>query len=184
MIKNILIYNSGGGVGDSIQLFDIVSSLKKNFSQSKIYYLGAHQNHFSGLLKDFNLSLETLNLDIKYFGFRWRHLFIAKKRFTNLNIGKIDLVIDLQSKLRNTLILKQIPCKYFYSPTYNFRFTSIKKNYHKSNYNNKITIQNLEKLTSQKIDYEKYNLVSINEDFFIEARKNSRMQLLKILRRN
>ncbi len=171
MIKNILIYNSGGGVGDSIQLFDIVSSLKKKFYQSNIYYLGAHQNHFSGLLKDFNLSLETLDLDIKYFGFRWRHLFLTKRRFSTLNINSIDLVIDLQSKLRNTLILKQIPCKFFYSSTYNFRFTSIKKNYLKSNYNNKIIIQNLEMLISEKIDYEKYNLNYINKDFFNEAKK-------------
>ena len=28
----ILIYNSGGGIGDSIQLFDILNSIKKNSS--------------------------------------------------------------------------------------------------------------------------------------------------------
>jgi capsular polysaccharide biosynthesis protein len=26
----ILIYNSGGGLGDSIQLFDLITTLKKN----------------------------------------------------------------------------------------------------------------------------------------------------------
>lgn len=171
MIRNILIYNSGGGVGDSIQLFDIVSSLKKNFSHSNIYYLGAHQNHFNGLLKEFNLSLKTLDLDLKYFGFRWWHLLQAKKKFLNTKIDRIDLIIDLQSKLRNTLILKQIPCNYFYSPTYNFRFTSIKSNYHKTNYDNKILLQNLERLISQKINYEKYNLSSISNEYFNEAKK-------------
>ena len=28
-LKKILIYNSGGGLGDSIQLFDLITSLKK-----------------------------------------------------------------------------------------------------------------------------------------------------------
>jgi hypothetical protein len=33
----ILIYNSGGGIGDSIQLFDILNSIKKKFITSEIY---------------------------------------------------------------------------------------------------------------------------------------------------
>ena len=45
-MKNILIYNSGGGLGDSIQLFPLILTLKKNFEQAEFYYLGAHENHF------------------------------------------------------------------------------------------------------------------------------------------
>ena len=44
-MKNILFYNSGGGLGDSIQLFPLIISLKNYFKTSNFYYLGAHDNH-------------------------------------------------------------------------------------------------------------------------------------------
>ena len=50
-MKKILIYNSGGGLGDSIQLFPLIISLKSHFRKSKLFYLGAHTNHFNGKLK-------------------------------------------------------------------------------------------------------------------------------------
>ena len=69
-MKKILIYNSGGGLGDSIQLFPLLISLKGHFKKAKFYYLGAHTNHFNGRLKEYNISLETVDLGLKYFGFR------------------------------------------------------------------------------------------------------------------
>ena len=45
-MKKILIYNSGGGLGDSIQLFPLFLSLKNHFKKSKFYYLGAHDKSF------------------------------------------------------------------------------------------------------------------------------------------
>ena len=119
-MKNILIYNSGGGLGDSIQLFSLILSLKKNFEQSEFYYLGAHENHFLGSLKDYRINIKTLDLGLKYFGFRLWHFFAANNKFKKSNMEKFDLIIDLQSKVRNTLILKRIPHKYFISPTLNF----------------------------------------------------------------
>ena len=50
--KNILIYNSGGGLGDAIQLFPLILSLKDYYKKTNFYYLGAHENHFEGKLKD------------------------------------------------------------------------------------------------------------------------------------
>ena len=70
-MKKILIYNSGGGLGDSLQLFPLIISLKAHFKKAKFYYLGAHENHFIGKLKDYNINLETFDLGFKYFGFRW-----------------------------------------------------------------------------------------------------------------
>ena len=67
-MKKILIYNSGGGLGDSIQLFPLLISLKGHFKKTKFYYLGAHNNHFEGKLKEYNIKLETLDLGLKYFG--------------------------------------------------------------------------------------------------------------------
>ena len=125
-MKKILIYNSGGGLGDSIQLFPLLISLKGHFKKAKFYYLGAHTNHFNGRLKEYNISLETVDLGLKYFGFRWWHLLVANKRAVNQTFGKFDLIIDLQSKLRNTLILKRIPHELFYSRTLNGFFSTKK----------------------------------------------------------
>jgi len=124
MIKKLLIYNSGGGIGDSIQLFPLILSLENLFEKSEIYYLGAHENHFLGKLKEYNIKVKTLDLGLKYFGFRWWHLFVTKKNFLKLKLDKFDLIVDCQSKLRNTIILKQIPSKAFYSPTFNNIFCS------------------------------------------------------------
>ncbi len=121
-MKKLLIYNSGGGIGDSIQLFPLILCLKKFYKESEIYYIGAHENHYLGKLKEYNIKINTLNLRLKYFGFRWWHFFLVKKQFLNLGLDKFDLIVDCQSKLRNTIILKQIPSKAFYSPTFNNMF--------------------------------------------------------------
>ena len=124
MIKKLLIYNSGGGIGDSIQLFPLILSLENIFKKSEIYYLGAHENLYLGKLKEYNIKVKTLNLGLKYFGFRWWHLFLAKKNFLKLKLDEFNLIVDCQSKLRNTIILKQIPSKAFYSSTFNNIFCS------------------------------------------------------------
>ena len=124
MSKKLLIYNSGGGIGDSIQLFPLILSLENLFEKSEIYYLGAHENHYLGKLKEYNIKLKTLNLGLKYFGFRWWHLFVTKKNFLKLKLDKFDLIVDCQSKFRNTFILKRLPTKSFYSSTFNNMFCS------------------------------------------------------------
>ena len=124
MIRKLLIYNSGGGIGDSIQLFPLILSLENIFEKSEIYYLGAHENLYLGKLKEYNIKVKTLNLGLKYFGFRWWHLFLVKKNFFNLKLDEFNLIVDCQSKLRNTIILKQIPSKAFYSSTFNNIFCS------------------------------------------------------------
>ena len=85
----ILIYNSGGGLGDSIQLFDLVTSLKINFKNASVFYLGAHDNHFQGSLKEYGIDIPTFEMNLKYFGFRWKHLFLARKSFKK---NSIDLL--------------------------------------------------------------------------------------------
>ena len=80
-MKKIILYNSGGGLGDSIQLFALILSLQNHFKSSKFYYLGAHENHFNGKLNEYNIKISSLDLGIKYFGFRWWHFFLLKKDF-------------------------------------------------------------------------------------------------------
>ena len=168
----ILIYNSGGGLGDSIQLFDLVTTLKERFGADNLYYLSAHKNHFNGTLKDYNIQLKSLKTNISYFGFRFWHLFISKKKILKKNsIEKFDLVIDLQSKIRNTLILRQFPAKYFYSPTFNFKFCSLKKDFQSTKNEINNIIFNLEKLLDTKIPFKKYTLKKIDKKYFIESKK-------------
>jgi len=168
---NILIYNSGGGLGDCIQLMNLLTSLKYKFSNSTIWYLGAHENHFDGKLNDYNIKLNNLNLEIKYFGFRWRHLFSVKNKYKKLMNDKFDIIIDLQSKIRNTLILKRIPTKIFYSSTLNFIFCSKKSNYLDAKYNLNNIIKNLEKILNTDIPSIKYDINNVNKIYFDEALK-------------
>ena len=171
MSKNILLYNSGGGLGDCIQIFDLVISLKNKFKDYNFYYLGAHENYFNSLLKNYNIKINTLDLKIKYFGFRWWHFFLVKYRLKLSDIKKFHLVIDLQSKIRNTLILNRIPCNYFYSQTFNYSFCTHKVNYLSTKKNILVNLKNIEKLLNIKIPLLKYNILSINEHYFIEAKK-------------
>ncbi len=171
MLKKILIYNSGGGLGDSIQLIPIILSLKNHFKKSEFFYLGAHENHFSGKLKDYEINIKTLDLGIQYFGFRWWHYFKAKNRFVKLNLDKFDLIIDLQSKLRNTLILKKIPADNFYSSTFNYFFCSKKKEYSNQINNNIKTIINLEKFLDTKIEFKKFNFSNLKQMYLDEAKR-------------
>jgi len=121
MINNILLYNSGGGIGDAIQILALIDTFKRELKNINLYYLSAHDNHFNTTLKDYNCPINTFDLNIKYFGFRWWHTLIVKNRVGKKNINKFDLIIDLQSKIRNSLILKMIPHKYFISTCLNFK---------------------------------------------------------------
>ncbi len=171
MHKKILIYNSGGGLGDAIQLFPLILSLKNHFRSTDFYYLGAHENHFLGKLKNYKIEIKTLDLGLQYFGFRWWHLLNAKSKFLKHNINKFDLIIDLQSKLRNTLILKRIPGVNFYSSTFNYNFCSIKKNYLSSGNISQKTLLNLEKLLDLNIQKIGFSLDKLDELYINEAKK-------------
>ena len=165
-MEKILLYNSGGGLGDSVQLFPLIISLKSHFKKSKFYYLGAHSNHFNGKLKEYNIHLSTLDLGLKYFGFRWWHLFSAKKRFLEKTYGKFDLIIDLQSKFRNTIILKTIPHSLFYSKTLNGYFCSKKVNSFSSNH-----LKNLSLFLEEDIIELGFKVNKLPKEIIAEAKK-------------
>ena len=155
MIKKLLIYNSGGGIGDSIQLIPLILSLENIFENSEIYYLGSHENHYLGRLKEYNIKVKNLNIGIKYFGFRWWHLLVARKNFNKLKLDKFDLIVDCQSKLRNTIILKMIPSKAFYSHTFNNFFCS--------------RLDRPARKFSSDLKIAKYNIKNIPKKYFDEA---------------
>ncbi len=165
-MEKILIYNSGGGLGDSIQLFPLIISLKSHFKKSKFYYLGAHENHFNGKLKEYNIKLETLDLGLKYFGFRWWHLFFTRQKFAKTTLGKFDLIIDLQTKFRNSLILKKIPHNSFYSRTFNGFFSSKKINSSNGNH-----IENLSLFFEEDVVELDFKVNKLNKNLLLEAKK-------------
>tara|TARA_B100001063_G_C16746868_1_gene548037 strand:- start:981 stop:1934 length:954 start_codon:yes stop_codon:yes gene_type:complete len=165
-MKKILIYNSGGGLGDSIQIIPLLLSLKNHYRRSNIFYLGSHPNHFEGKLKEYNIKAQTLELNLKYFGFRWWHLLFVKKNFNKKNIGKFDLIIDLQSKFRNSLILKNIPHVHFYSTTFNSFFST-----KKINFKSKDHLENLNIFLEEKIKVINFNFKKLPKNLLNEAKK-------------
>ena len=154
-ISSVLIYNSGGGLGDSIQIISLILSLQNHFKKTKFYYLGAHQNHFKGKLKEFNINIKTFDLNLKYFGFRWWHFLFVRKNFNKKNIVKFDLIIDLQSKFRNSLILKKIPHVNFYSMTLKNIFCNKKIIFKSKDHIENIGIFLNEKIERINFDYNK-----------------------------
>ena len=66
MINSILFYNSGGGIGDAIQILPLIDTLRTKFKNTNFFYLCAHENHFNSTLKDLNCNIDTLDLGIKY----------------------------------------------------------------------------------------------------------------------
>ena len=154
-MKKILIYNSGGGLGDSIQLISLILSLQNHFKKTQFFYLGAHTNHFKGRLKEFNIKIDTLDLNLKYFGFRWWHLLFVKKNFKKIKLQKFDLIIDLQSKFRNSLILKNIPHIHFYSNTFKNIFLTKKIKFKSKDHLANLSLFLNEEIKSQIFDYNK-----------------------------
>ena len=165
-MKKILIYNSGGGLGDSIQLFSLIISLKGHFKKSKFYYLGAHSNHFNGKLKEYNIRLETLDLGLRFFGFRWWHLLYAKKRASEKNFEKFDLILDLQSKFRNSFILKRIPHTHFFSKTLNGFFSTKKIKLYTSN-----TLENLSLFLEEDVVELDFKVKKLSKTILAEAKR-------------
>ena len=165
-MKKILLYNSGGGLGDSIQLFSLLLSLRSHFKKAKFYYLSAHTNHFNEKLKEFKIHLETVDLGLKYFGFRWWHFFFANKRASSKGLGKYDLIIDLQTKFRNSLILSRIPHGLFYSRTFNGFFSS-----KKIKSNSLDHLENLSLFIEEDIIELNFNLKNLPKEILNEAKR-------------
>ena len=165
-MKKILIYNSGGGLGDSIQIIPLILSLKNHYRRSKIFYLGAHPNHFEGKLKEYNINIDTLDLNLKYFGFRWWHLLFVKKNYKKINQDKFDLIIDLQSKFRNSLILKKIPHSHFYSTTFGNFFSTKKIKFKTKNH-----LENISVFLDEKIKIINFNYNKLPRNLLNEAKK-------------
>ena len=171
MINRVLFYNSGGGVGDAIQILPLINTLKKEFKAAEFFYLCSHENHFNSTLRDLNCSIKTLELGIKYFGFRWWHILIIKKKIKECNIKAFDLIIDLQSKFRNSLILKMLPHKYFISTCLNFKFSKPNLNIKKEKKINNTIINAINYVFKTNYKLHEFDINKIDKKFFVESEK-------------
>ena len=172
MISRILIYNSGGGIGDAIQILPLINSLKVEFKDAEFYYLCAHENHFNSSLKELNCNINTINMNMQYFGFRWWHLFKVKSVVKKNNIMKFDLIIDLQSKIRNSLILKMIPHRFFISTCFNFFLSNPNAKVKKNTKINITILDAINKILNTKCKIVDYNLNQIDKKYFDESIKS------------
>ncbi len=164
--KKILIYNSGGGLGDAIQLFSFLISVKNHFKKAKFFYLGAHTNHFNEKLKEYKINLNTVDPGLKYFGFRWWHSLFIKKKMSEMAIGKFDLIIDLQTKFRNSFILKKIPHDKFYSKTFNCLFSTKKINSKSLSH-----LKNLSLFLEEEIEEIEFKVNTLPKEIISEAKR-------------
>jgi len=171
MINRVLFYNSGGGIGDAIQILPLINTLKNELKNTKFYYLSAHENHFNSTLKELNSEIETLDLKIKYFGFRWWHALIIKKRIRKQNIPPFDLILDLQTKIRNSLILKLIPHQKFISTCFNLKLSKPNLNIKKESKIDKTILKAVNILLEKNYQFSEYNINKIHKKFHLESEK-------------
>ena len=169
MNNNILLYSSGGGIGDAIQILPLIETLKTELKNANLYYLSAHSNHFNSTLKDFNCQINTLDLNIKYFGFRWWHTLIVRKKIKSNNIEKFNLILDLQSKIRNSLILKTIPHENFISPTFNFKFSKPRLNFEKEKKISDSILNGINLLFGKNYKLNEFDIEKIDKRIFNES---------------
>ena len=135
-IKNVLLYNSGGGLGDSLLMIPLIQWLKDYYQLSKIHYIqNGIQKHFETSLKDFdNGFVHTINFLPENYAFfkltrikNYSHFKFGKQMLETIGIKKFDLIIDGQTRVNNSLVLKSIPHKYFISPSCRFLLSKPKK---------------------------------------------------------
>ena len=92
--------------------------------------------------------------------------YLLKKNFNKTNEVKFDLIIDLQSKFRNSLILKRIPHNHFYSTTYGNLFSTKKIKYTSKNH-----IENLSFFLEEKIKTINFSYNKLPKNLLNEAKK-------------
>ena len=88
----------------------------------------------------------------------WLHFLSSKKK----NINKFDLIIDFQSKIRNRLILKTIPHKFFISSCFNFRLSNPKIEVKKINKINNNILQAINLVLGINLKLEDYDIDKID----------------------
>lgn len=135
-IKNILLYNSGGGLGDSLLMIPLMQWLKDYYKVTKIYYIqNGEYKYFDNSLKDFKEpNIDTLDFLPENFAFfrlnqikTYSFFKLSKKILDKIGIKQFDLIIDTQTRIANSLVMRSIPHKYYISPCARFILSNPRK---------------------------------------------------------
>ena len=195
-IKNILIINAGGGIGDAIQFIKIFKLINQELKSPNIDYYACDMNNFwfENKLSSLKIkNVQTIKHFPIHFGFRLKHFFNKKIK----NEKFYDLIIDNQSRYTNTLIYKRIPHKYFLSFSLRGMLSQpmIFKKKHKHvqlrviNYlekflNKKIDLNNIQITISQQYHQEANRLLDDNKKyigFSIKAGHKTRIKEFELM---
>ena len=122
-IKRILFINTGGGLGDALSCVPIFKYINKHFNPQNIYYYASDLERywFENKLSEYKPdNLITIKSFPKHFGFKNFHKSLSERLINKFNFDSFELIIDNQTRYRNTRIYKKIPHKYYVSPCLNY----------------------------------------------------------------
>ena len=121
-LKNILFINTGGGLGDTLSYLPTINYVNEIFNPEKIFYYATLENFwFDNKLQEYKpKNLIELKSFPNHFGFETNHYFKSKRLMENFNFDKFDLIIDNQTRFKNSLVYKKLPHKYYITPCLNY----------------------------------------------------------------
>jgi ADP-heptose:LPS heptosyltransferase len=123
--KNILVYSGGEAIGDALYKLNFIQNLRYNFPKCKITWLaGQGKTEYSHTLKPLVNKLLDKIIDDVEVGYKPLYELIKPNPVKE----EYDVIIDTQTVLLPTLILKKIKHKVFISATAKWIFSDLKPN--------------------------------------------------------
>lgn len=121
-LKNILLINTGGGIGDTLAFLPTINYINTYYNPEKIYYYSTLENFwFENKLNEYKPNnLIEIKTFPNHFGFIKKHFFTSKDLIKKFEFDKFDLVIDNQTRFINSIIYKRIPHRYYITPCLNY----------------------------------------------------------------
>ena len=122
-LNNILFINTGGGIGDALTSVPTLNYINDNLKPKNLYYFSTDLGNFwfDTKLQEYKpYNLITVKNFPEHFGFRDHHMKVSKDVIKNFEFDEFDLIIDNQTRFKNTLIYRKIPHKYYVSPCLNY----------------------------------------------------------------
>ena len=123
--KNILVYSGGEAIGDALYKLNFIQNLRHNFPHSNITWLaGQGDTEYSKTLKPIIKKLIDKVIDDTKIGYKPLSEFFKASPIKE----KYDVIIDTQTVVLPTLILKKIKHSVFISATAKWIFSDFKPN--------------------------------------------------------
>jgi ADP-heptose:LPS heptosyltransferase len=165
----ILIYCNSPYIGDNMRLFNLINSLNSGIKNCELWYLGSSDyDLFSGALKSYNLVIRRAPQSLLPKRSLWDNIV---KKIDTVPPAPFDLVINLGSNFYETMQIRQIPTKCFFSSTWGFLFCSRYGNYQKHKVDPTIIVGNIEKMLDISIPVKPYSIDSIDQALYQEAKR-------------